>query len=543
MNSTDLRRFPAWAWLVLIGAAIAVLTVVLAGGGDDEQEGLGPVAPVEEQQIEGPEEAVTELPEERALPSGLWSVELRTLGGVDEGRIAPKRGSALEGMVLNEQLEGIEGVRLTIVGGPQDGWSTVSRKEGHYLFPEMLPGTHFFRIEVPGYGTTVREHRVRSDGRSRRDFRVSPPVGVDLIVRDHENKPLEGARVIYGLDGAEVLTNADGLAQVPPFVGGERVLLTIRAEGHVPVRQELNLVLRPSDALPIEVPPLPKGAILYGKVSSWPGGPFPEVSIVPRSNQIGTHKVAWETWQGVRVENDGSFTLEGLPTSHLIDLRVFHPGGVTEPAMRSVRPMLHTATRVKPFVIKRGQGRVAGRVVDRQGQGVASATVVLEAADPEMMLARLYPGLENVPSTTMLPVPSAMRRELTTGKDGRFDFAVGDHPSGTGSLVLTARAEGYASERLPIRRSYSNLEVRLSEEDHSSSLWLKAPEGEDFAVDWYLDGEPIDEIRGVSPRFEATRVGVTGLPAGLYDVVIRSGDQLLRHERELRVEKETQLSW
>ena len=84
---------------------------------------------------------------------------------------------------------------------------------------------------------------------------------------------------------------------------------------------------------------------MIGKVSSWPGGPFPQISVVPRSNQIGTHKVAWETWQGVQVENDGSFVLEDLPTSHLVDIRVSHPSDVSEPRLRSVKPMSHTPTR------------------------------------------------------------------------------------------------------------------------------------------------------------------------------------------------------
>ena len=300
LTSTDSRRFPVWGWALLVGALLAVLAVVFGPGAAPapapwEPE---PAEVAEQSQAEGPLAADPgEIPEQ-SWAADLLTVELRSLGGIEAERIAPKRSGALEGAVLNEKKEGIEGVRMTIVGGPQDGWSTVSRTEGHYLFPELLPGTHFIRLEIPGYGETVRSHRVRKNGRSWRDFRVAPPVGVALQLRDHENDPLAGARVILGLDGPEVQSDEEGIVNLPPMVGGERVLLTIRAAGHVPVRQELNLVIRPAGAPPIEVPALPQGGRVIGKVSSWPGGPFPQISVVPRSNQIGTHKVAWETWQG-----------------------------------------------------------------------------------------------------------------------------------------------------------------------------------------------------------------------------------------------------
>lgn len=539
LTSPDSRRFPVWGWVVLIGAVLAVLAVVLGPG--EEPSPVDPLPGAEEaepiENTEGPQLADPGEAPEQPWASDLLTVELRSLGGIEEERIRPKRSGSLEGAVLNENKEGIEGARLTIVGGPQDGWSTVSRKKGHYLFPELLPGTHFFRIDVPGYGSTVRSHRVRGVDRSWRDFRVAPAMGVELMLRDHENEPLAGARVLTGLSDQEVVSDEDGIARVPPIVGGERVLLTIRAEGHVPVRQELNLMIRPANAPPIEVPALPKGARVLGKVLSWPGAPYPQVSIVPRSNKISAHKIAWETWQSVQIEPDGSFVLENVPTSHLIDIRVFHPSGVTEPRMRSVQPARHTPTRVE-FVIKRGGGRVAGRVLDERGNGLAQARLVLEAADPAAMLGNLYPGLELTPSTAMLPVPAPLRRELRARNDGAFDFAVGDHPEGTGSLVLTASAPGYQSRRLPIRRSFTKLEVRLATEDRSAALQLQALQRPAIPkVEWYLDGRPIDEVDGLSVQESGERLG--GLAAGIYDVLVRSGDEVVRHERELRIDGTT----
>lgn len=546
LTSSDSRRFPLWGWLVLAGALLAVFAVVLGPGEEPNPDPLGPGAG-EVTSAESQNEGDRAFADPGEIPDQPWAsdvltVELQTLGGIESERIAPKRAGSLEGAVLNERKEGIEGVRMTIIGGPQDGWSTVSRSEGHYLFPELLPGTHFLRMEVPGYGTTVRSHRVRSNGRSWRDFRVTPPIGVELVLRDHENDPLVGARVSYGLDDGEVLSDEAGIARVPPMVGGERVLLTIRAEGHVPVRQELNLQVRPANAPPIEVPALPKGSRVIGKVSSWPGGPYPEISVVPRSNAIGTHKVAWETWQGVRVEPDGSFVLENLPSSHLVDIRAFHPSGVTEPRLRSVKPMPHSPTRVQ-FVIKRGQGRVAGKVVDGSGQPLPQATLVLEASDPSAMLGVLYPGLESVPSTAMLPVPAALRRELRARGDGSFDFAVGDHPEGTGALVLTASAPGFQDRRIAIRRSYADLTVELTAENRSASLRIdpgtrsRLPQ-----IEWYLDGRPIDAIDGLSLERVGKNETLRGLSTGLYDVLVRAGTEVLRHDREFRLAGSAEVS-
>jgi carboxypeptidase family protein len=538
-TSTDSRRFPVWGWVVLIGAVFAVLAVVLGPG--EEPQSVDPIpgpGEIESSETrEGPQLADPGAPPEQPWASDLLTVELRNLGGIEEERISPKRAGSMEGAVLDEAKQGIEGARLTIVGGPQGGWSTVSRKQGHYLFPELLPGTHFFRIDVPGYGSTVRSHRVRGVGRSWRDFRVAPAIGVELMLRDFENKPLAGARVYTGLSDQEILSGEDGIARVPPIVGGERVLLTIRAEGHVPVRQELNLMIRPANAPPIEVPALPKGARVLGKVLSWPGSPYPQVSVVPRSNKISTHKIAWETWQGVQIEPDGSFVLQDVPTSHLIDIRVFHPSGVTEPRLRSVQPARHTPTRVE-FVIKRGDGRVAGRVFDEKGAALPRAKLVLEAVDPSAMLGKLYPGLELTPSTAMLPVPAPLRRELRSRNDGGFDFAVGDHPEGTGSLVLTVSAPGYQSRRLPIRRSFTNLAVNLALEDHSSSLQLLASNRPALPkIEWYLDGRLVEEVDGVA--VEQGTAKLNGLASGLYDVLVRSGGEVVRHDRELRIDGNT----
>ena len=216
------------------------------------------------------------------------------------------------------------------------------------------------------------------------------------------------------------------------------------------------------------------------------------------------------------MDADGRFRLENLPTSHLVDFRVFHPKGITEPSHRAVRANKASPTTLD-FIIKRGQGRVKGQVLGADGEPIQGAALVLETADPSAMLARIYPGLADVPSTTRLPVPAAMRREMKSFSGGRFDFAVGDHPKGTGSLVLTVSAPGHQPRRLSIKRSHEDLKVRLDPVDRSGQLELDPGEGDPVDVRWYLDGSLAEEQEGLT--LEGMSLG--GLSTGTYELVVK----------------------
>ena len=534
------QLLPPWLWAVL-GAVLLGLMYVVLGSEPEQPNPLDPPTLEDEQQGEGnggPNELETAVLENEPTPTwvdGPLTAELRFLGGFEQEKIRPKRAGALEGKILDEHGESVSGVRLRIMGGPQDGWSTLSKESGSYYFPELLPGTHYFELDIPGYGRAVRSQRVQMRGITTRDFQIAPKMGVELEIRDHENELLQDAKLIADLNGLETLTDENGIGRLHGIVGGDRVLVTVRAEGHVPIRVELNLRVQPGNAPPIAVPALPKGGVINGVVRSWPGNPLPRVSIVPRSDRIGSHRYAWETWQGVEVGPDGRFRLDNVPTSHLLDIRVFHPRGVADPAHRAVRPTKEVPTSLS-FVVKRGQGHVKGRVLDEEGNSVPRAQLVLESADPAALLGRIYPGLEKVPSTTQLPVPAALRRELRADKAGRFEFAVGDHPQGTGSLVLTASADGFQSKRVPITRAHEDLKLRLSREDRSGVLKLEFAGSELEArpaseVTWYLDGDLAQGQEGYSVEGSELH----GLPVGVYEVIVRAGDKVVLQRSELKI--------
>jgi hypothetical protein len=535
------QLLPPWIWVVL-GVVLIGLMYVVLGSDPVQPDPIDPIA-LEETQPEGgdgPEspldQAVVEAEPTPTWLDGSLVAELRFLGGFEQEKIRPKRAGGLEGRVLDHNGEPIGGVRLRIMGGPQDGWSTLSKEGGSYYFPELLPGTHYFELDVPGFGRAVRSQRVQMRGITQRDFQVAPKMGVDLEIRNHENKPLAGAKLIADLNGIETLSDENGIARLLGVVGGSRVLVTVRADGHVPVRVELNLRTQPSNAAPIAVPPLPKGGVIQGVVRSWPGNPLPQISIVPRSDRIGSHRYAWETWQGIEVGSDGRFRLENVPTSHLLDIRVFHPRGVAEPAHRAVRPTKEVPTTLS-FVIKRGQGHIKGQVIDADGEAIPRAELVLESADPAALLGRIYPGLEKVPSTTQLPVPAAMRRELRADSRGRFEFAVGDHPKGTGSMVLTASAPGFQPRRISITRVHENLKMRLTPEDRSGVLELQVSDSATQAgepepqLTWYLDGA----LAAEQPGYAVDGLALHGLPVGVYEFVLRSGDEVVLQRSELKI--------
>ena len=107
---------------------------------------------------------------------------------------------------------------------------------------------------------------------------------------------------------------------------------------------------------------------------------------------------------------------------------------------------------------------------------------------------------------------------------------------GSGALVLTATAPGYQARRVLIQRSYADLEVQLSPDDRSASMRIDLSDrGRVPKIEWYLDGRPIDEVEGVQVERVAKRETLTGLSSGIYDVLVRAGEDVLRHDREFRV--------
>ncbi|KAA3609142.1 MAG: carboxypeptidase regulatory-like domain-containing protein [Planctomycetota bacterium] len=473
-----------------------------------------------------PEEGGARLP---GLPGeGPVVVEMRYLGRQPGERLRPLRGGVLEGRIRTEDGQGVADCLIRIQGGPQDGRSTRSEASGSYLMTDLLPGTHFFVLEVPGREPVGRLHRVTGLGRSRRDFYLGVPIRLELLVRDHENKALAGAKVRLDLGRQETVSNGEGLVFFDGVTSGPRVLVDVLCEGFVPVRHELNLAPIHAQRGPVELPPMRRGAKIRGQVKSWPGNPLPTITVVPRTDRPGPQQVIWERWHGLTVGANGRFLLEDLPSDRMIDIRVFHPEGVSSP--RAIKPVLAYAANVD-FVVKRGRERISGQVVDEGDQPVAGALVALEAADPGAVLGKLYPGLQSGPTSARLPMPAALRREWTTGVDGRFDFAWGDHPPGSGHLILSAFKEGYSPSRREIRSLRSSTQLVLRKEVRTGALQLARLNGgplpEADQIQWWLDGKLLAKAED--------------LEVGFYHLLVRRGELVLFRQDSFSVQGPTEI--
>jgi len=470
-------------------------------------------------------------------------VELRFRGAGEPWEL-PDLPGVLTGTVRTVAGEPLPGARLTLVGGLQDGRFTVADAEGRYRFDHLLPGTVFVRVVSPRHPPVERMQRVLARAATRRDFVLADTQPVEIRVLDHEGKPLAGAEVLESRGLRSARTDDEGVAVLADVPGGPRVVVDLRAEGHVPVRYQLNVHPGLLAHGPVELPPLPQGGTLRVRVRSWPGGPPPRVTVVPRATGPGPFLPAWELWQDVPVGREGLVTLEDVPTTHLLDVRVFHPSGVADPVQRSVRPNPGRSPALATFTVRSRVADVSGRVVDESGRGLPGARLVLEALRPAAVLARLYPGLAEAPTAVPMPVPGPVRRLLRTEADGAFRFAVADHPQGTGPLVLTASAPGRVPQRVLVRTANRRLTLTLPPVAPDAALTLVRRDGGTLpTARWFLDGVEIaaepggselpEGLEGEARDWLAALLAaarrspdgqrVTGLAPGVYEVVVLRG--------------------
>jgi len=505
------------AALVLVGAAGWIL--LSSDSTDPAVEDLPEVTPSEvDPQVD--EAEFVAGPTQELPGSGELEVDLVYLGSEEEQHLQVQRHGVLTGIIYGPTADGapVDDAIISVQGGPQDGLSTRSDHEGKFELKGLIPGTHFFRIDSSQNFSAVRMQRIIERNPTKRDFFLGRPLDLEVLVLDDEGKPLEKASVLVDGGLHEGISGEDGIAMVGNVVGGRRVLVDVRAESFVPVRYELNLFADGLAEGPVELPPLPRGGSVRGRVKSWPGGPLPTITLVPRATNPGGALVAWETWQDILVDREGRFVIENVPTTHLLDIRAYHPWGVSDPRMRAVTPSPFTAASVE-FVIRESKAKITGKVYGPDGRPKAGVGLSLMALHPDKVLAALYPGLESSPVGVRLPIPAQMQRQTTSDVDGSFSVAIGDHVQGTGSYVLLAAADGVRTARKEIKTVGQDLEVHLEAQDTQASLSLERLDDGPLPqfAQWTLDGENLLE--------QGLRLG--DLQEGLYRVKVARGGQTL----------------
>lgn len=516
--------------LVLVGA----MTWVMMSGPNLEPQPLIPTPTVPEVPAE-PEEAVLEPGPDRPLPgSGPLTVDLLYLGTEADQHLRVERQGTLFGTIYGASGGGgpLANAILRVHGGPQDGLLTRSEVDGTFELRGLLPGSHFFHIETSNGFSAVRLQRVAESRPTKRDFFLGEPLDVEFEVVDHENEPLEGAEVLVSTGLQRGTTDAKGRVLIGNVVGGRRVLVDVRSDEHVSMRFELNLFASAVSEGPYRLPALARGGTIRGQVRSWPGGPLPRLTLVPRATQPGVGMAAWESWQGIETDREGRFRIENLPTQHMIDVRVHHPWGVSDPRSRAVKPNPNTASTVD-FVIREAHAKITGTVFGPNGSPAGGIEVRLAALRPGQVLGALYPGLDRSPVGVPLPTPAQMERVTTSRSDGSFEFAVGDHVEGTGSMVLIASAPGLRSVRQEVGTVGQHLEVRLRplREDATLHLLRKDEGPLPEQAQWRLDGEMLP----------ASDLALEGLQEGFYHLRVLRGEEVLFAHDRFRIAQGTEV--
>ena len=186
----------AIAALILAGA---VAWIMLSGEPTAPNVDDPPPTNTEGPAIGEPEDAQLEVGPLRELPgSGELMVELEYLGTEADQHLRVQRQGTLEGVIYGAAGNGapLDDAIISVFGGPQDGLSTRTDSEGKFELSGLIPGTHFFRIDSSQHFSVVRMQRVVSLKSTKRDFFLGSALDLELLIRDHKNKPLGNARVL-----------------------------------------------------------------------------------------------------------------------------------------------------------------------------------------------------------------------------------------------------------------------------------------------------------------------------------------------------------
>ena len=469
--------------------------------------------------------------EEVELPlfgSGPLEISVEYVG--DRNFEFPEYEGSLNGKVIDASGDPLSQARIEVFGGPQNGHFAFSDDSGNYQLIGLLPGTHFFRISSPTSSPIIRIQHIAKHRSSQRDFFIGSELKVFFEVYDYKNKKIEGALVKSDLGLRSAVTNAEGVALLESVPSGRRVLIDVVASGHVPMRYEMNL-FGSNTVNPIVIKSLPQSGELRGQVKSWPGGDIPKVSILPRSSQIASGMVAWELFQNVEVDRDGKFRFENLPLNTLLDVRVHHSLGLSDPRGRAITAGKDTPTQVD-FIVKRSQKTVSGVVYDQNKNVLPGAEIELLAAFPMRVLKEMFPSLDGSPLAARLPTPGQLKRTTRTNSKGKFVLAVGDHIKGTGHFLLNVSAPGKVSQQ-----------EKVSVFNQTINLYLK-PQigGASLAVGRRLGSIlPPLEWKTLPEGAVASQESLKSLLEGYYRVAIRRGGKTLWSNQQYWIAGETKI--
>jgi uncharacterized GH25 family protein len=320
------------------------------------------------------------------------------------------RLAAQLGVVVDEAGHGLPGAALTATPVPgtrmsistfdlsiyRSGGLVHSGAGGRFRLASLLAGVPYsLRIELPGFAPSRADLPLREDGQAAPELRVVLRVGQEAfgMVLDADHRAVAGARA-----SLRPASGSDPMARLLEASRGSAANLfdgTSDAKGrfavaHLPAGT-WELTVKAAGFAPLTVPglavPEGKGATDLGTVVLSPGAAVEGQVVDPDGKPIEGAEIRALTHGAIGnmfvisrdpgaadafTAADGAFRLEDRAPGQALDLTVSHPGygqgkaqGVAVPSAEPVRIVLQPTARV------------SGRVLGKDGKGIAGARVTL----------------------------------------------------------------------------------------------------------------------------------------------------------------------
>ena len=289
------------------------------------------------------------------------------------------RGASLEGDVLDAAGEPLAGARLRAfrleAEGPE-GASATAGSDGAFAFRELRDGS--WRVTAVKEGFRARSVETRLTGERLRIVLVKDP-GFDVIVLGPDGSPVPGARVSVlsrtgGVSAATRTAETGSTGRVHlgglPSDPSTELALEARHRDHVPAR----LTRKGAD---LEQGPLTirfaKGGEIAGRVVDVEGAPVPNVEVTIAAAGERSSK-------SLKTTASGEFLFRKVPAGSY-DVAASSPRDGSG-SLRRIEVTEGGEARDLVIQLQRGAGVIAGKVVDRTGNGVvlSPVEVVLEGA-------------------------------------------------------------------------------------------------------------------------------------------------------------------
>jgi hypothetical protein len=404
------------------------------------------------------------------LPSGRFDLEARADGfaprtqrGIaieggprptDLGALTLERGTAVEGLVVDQDDQPIEGATvaarppspagiraeaLDALTDPDDVREATTGSDGRFSIAGLTTGEAVdvtarrsgyvpvtaARIDVPA----TEPLRLVLEPAARVSGRVVSDDGAPVVAAVVTARPADAA-LPAALSGRTAMTDAEG-AFVLLDVAAGKVSLAAVAKGFLAGDPRVLDVAEGRNVEDVELT-MHRGAVVEGTVLTYEGNPAAAARVIVRRNSTPERMLEIEVAGSARTDGDGRYRLEGVPLG---------PESISadqEGYLRTVRDLeVQPGENRLDFRLGQGYG-ISGRVVDGAGRALTGVAVTLLSSAP------------------------GLAKEDVSDSGGAFRFT----GLATGGYQLSARKEGYSTGRQNVQltdRAVDGVELRLQQ--------------------------------------------------------------------------------